>query len=116
MAIFLAYCLPMSRKSQNGKFMDLLKYILWDFDKKIGYFLFLLSIDADRHTYWWSVLYRKGIALHVMAISLLEAVTLVLHHHTEVKTEDLYLTTLILLTSRYSVRLVHLRSNSSYHK
>ena len=63
MASFLSYCPPMSRKSQNGKFMDLLKYILWDFDKKSGYFLFLLSIDADRHTCWWSILFRKGIAL-----------------------------------------------------
>ena len=29
---------------KNGKVMDKLKYILWDFDKKGGYFLFLLSI------------------------------------------------------------------------
>ena len=28
----------------NGKFTDILKCVLWDFDKKNGYFLFLLSI------------------------------------------------------------------------
>ena len=49
MAIILAYCPPMSCKSQkkkkkNGAFTDILKCILWDFDKKSGYFLFLLRL------------------------------------------------------------------------
>ena len=45
MAIVIAS--PMSRKSQKyGTFTDMLTCILWDFDKKSGYFLFLLSIFA----------------------------------------------------------------------
>ena len=34
----------MCRKSQSGKFMDILKCILWDFDKKSGYFLFFAEL------------------------------------------------------------------------
>ena len=44
MAIFLAYCRNHIANHKNGKFTDILKCILWDFDKKSGYFLFLLSI------------------------------------------------------------------------
>ena len=56
MAIFLAYYPPMSRKSQkNGKFTGILKCILWDFDKKSEYFLFLLSIYKME----WSSLGKK---------------------------------------------------------
>ena len=44
MTIFLVYCPP------NGKFTDILKYILWDFDKKSGYILVLLSIYRSTST------------------------------------------------------------------
>ena len=47
---FLAYCPPMSRKSQKGMFTAILKCILLDFDKKSGYFLFLLSIFSSYYT------------------------------------------------------------------
>ena len=41
---FLHIVLRCLANHKNGKVMDKLKYILWDFDKKGGYFLFLLSI------------------------------------------------------------------------
>ena len=42
--IFLHIILRCLANYKNGKFTDILKCILWDFDKKSGYFLFLLSI------------------------------------------------------------------------
>ena len=41
---FLHIVLQCLTNHKNGKFTDILKCILWDFDKKSGYFLFLLSI------------------------------------------------------------------------
>ena len=41
---FLHIVLRCLANHKNGKFADILKCILWGFDKKSGYFLFLLSI------------------------------------------------------------------------
>ena len=41
---FLHIVLRCLANEKNGKFMDILQCILWDFNKKSGYFLFLLSI------------------------------------------------------------------------
>ena len=43
--LFLHIILPCLANHKNDKFMAILNCILWDFDKKSGYFLFLLSID-----------------------------------------------------------------------
>ena len=45
---FLHIVLRCLLNHKNGKFTDILKCILWDFDKKTGYFLFLLSIYVPK--------------------------------------------------------------------
>ena len=42
--LFLYIVLACLANHKNSKFTAILKCILWDFDKKSGYFLFLLSI------------------------------------------------------------------------
>ena len=44
MQFFLHIILQCLASHKNGKFMDILKCILCDFDKKSGYFLFVLSL------------------------------------------------------------------------
>ena len=44
---FLHIVLRCLSNHKNGKFTDILKCILLDFDKKGGYFLFLLSIHVN---------------------------------------------------------------------
>ena len=44
---FLHIVLRCLANHKNGKFKDIVKCIIWDFDKKSGYFFFLLSIDQD---------------------------------------------------------------------
>ena len=46
---FLHITLRCLADHKNGTFTDILKCILWDFDKKSGYFLFLLSIIVKSH-------------------------------------------------------------------
>ena len=47
-AIFLHIVLWCLTYHKNVKFTDILKCILWDFDKKSEYFLFLLSIYSEQ--------------------------------------------------------------------
>ena len=44
---FLHVVLPCLANYKNGKFTAILKCILWDFDKKSGYVLFLLCIHTE---------------------------------------------------------------------
>ena len=49
---FLHIVLRCLANHNNGKFMDILKCILWDFDKKSGCFFILLSICLETWTTW----------------------------------------------------------------
>ena len=51
--IFLHVALRCLSNHKNGTFMDILKCILLDFDKKSGCFLFLLSIHVFRSFRSW---------------------------------------------------------------
>ena len=56
---FLHIVFPCLANHKNGKFTDILKRILWDFDKKNGYFLSLLSIYSRPKDTWSLVIFMN---------------------------------------------------------